>query len=742
MRKKAGEPGKKGVTRVPVIIQLERRECGAACLSMVAAYYDKWVPLEQTRIDCGVSKNGASAGGIVRAAKSYGFNAKGYTYETKALKEKAIYPCIIHWNMKHFVVLCGFKGDRALIIDPGKGKRLIDAETFDKSFTGVCIIIEPGEDFVPSGEKKSVLSFVKKRLKKMIPAALILTALMIANGIFGFIDPYITRIFLDEYIGGGESPALCGFIALMLLLAAAEIAVTLFLSFYRLNISGRLAVEGSTSYVKKLLKLPIGFFEQRGVTDLIKRSETNASVSISLVSTFAPLIIQSVLMAVYLFVMLSQSVVLTVVGLAAVVINLNLSRYIAARRVEYSRVMLNDSSRLSSTSVAGFEMMESLQAMGATGGYFNRWAGYQAGIDNAKAAFMRIEAYLNLIPSFASTAANYLIMLIGVYLTMEGRFTLGMLMAFLGYLSSFMMPADTLINMGKTISEASVDMERIEDVMEYPDDPYGAGQDDLGEGDEKGTAKACAVGNDGTAAGLRGELSVKGLSFGYERFKEPLIKDFNLTLRPGERAAVIGHSGCGKTTVMRLMAGLYIPWEGDITYDGRHMADIGHRTLRSSVGVVDQNSRLFNDTILENIRLWDESVTLEQAESACKCAGIHQDILGLKEGYATLLSEGGSNLSGGQRQRLEIARALVRNPSVLFLDEATASLDEAMESRVLASIAEKNITTVIVSHRLSAIRDCDRIIVMDRGRIVAEGTHSKLLRDSDIYARLVADEKG
>ncbi len=671
------KPKTKGVAKVPLITQLEYRECGAACLSMVAAYYDKWIPLEQTRVDCGVARHGVSAGNIVRAARTYGFLAKGYSLSSDKLIGRVHFPCIIHWEMKHFVVLCGFFGGYAYINFPGRGRARVSMDEFDKSFTGVVLDITPGEGFEPSGAPKSILSFAKKRLVGLGGVIAVMVAVMVVNSIFGFVNPRMTQSFLDRLLSARELPYLSSFLWIMTLLALSQVLVTLTQCIFRLRVEKSIAAAGNTSYMEKLMHVPQSFFNTRLSGDLMMRKGTNASISLSLVSTIAPLFINIVMMVFYLVIMIRHSLILTAVGVFCVLINLYLSGYIAKKRLDYNRMFLNDISVYNTSTMMGLDMMESIRASGAEEGFFNTWKQYKDKKYDGKKSYLLADARLSFFPGFLSGMTNYAVMILGVYLTLKGEFTLGIMMAFLGYLGGFMNPADTLIFAGQKLSEMRADMDRVEDVMEYPDDPI-------------------ATSNSKKDIVLSGDIDIKGVTFGYSRFDKPVLSDFNMKIEPGTLSLITGASGCGKTTLLRLLTGMYLPWEGQILFDGKSIDKIGHKAFTKNVAIVDQDITLFTDTIKNNLTLWNDDISEEDMIRACRDAAIYEHIMD-RGGFETELFF--DEFSGGQRQRLEIARALCVNPRILILDEATANLDEATESSILSAIRSRGITCIMVTHR-------------------------------------------
>ena len=725
MKDKIKKPVTNKVAKVPMIMQMEALECGAACLTMVMAYYNKWIPLEQVRYDCGVSRDGSNAKNVLLAARNYGFEARGYRFEPESLKKEGEFPCIIHWNFNHFVVLDGFRGNKAVLNDPARGEVTVSMKEFDEAFTGIVLMIEPGENFEPSGKPKSILEFVKKRLKGTGPLIAFVAITTIISYLFGLINPIMSQIFMDRLLTGVNRQWLTPFVGLMSILAFLQIIVQAVSVVYSLKINGKLSIVGSTSYMWKLMRMPMEFFSQRMVGDILQRESTNASLAASLVDTIAPLALNAIMMFFYLFIMLRYSVVMTLVGIASVLFNLLMSRYISKKRINFSRVQMRDSGKLVSTTMNGIAMIETIKSSGAENGYFERWAGYQASLNSANVKYSKSNVYLGLIPGFVSSLASYLVTFLGIYYAMFGNFTLGAIMTFQNYLSSFISPAMSLIGASQTIQETRTEMERVEDVMNYPDDPY---FNDVPYSDEVDYAK------------LRGNVELKNVTFGYSRLAPPLIEDFNMKLEAGHSVAFVGASGCGKSTLSKLISGLQVPWSGEILFDGKPIKDIDRSVFTGSLAVVDQDIILFEDTIANNIKMWDNSIEDFEMILAARDASIHEDIMQRENGYQYKLTEGGKDLSGGQRQRLEIARVLAQDPSIIILDEATSALDAKTEYDVVRAIKDRGITCIVVAHRLSTIRDCDEIIVLSKGKVVERGTHEELYNKGGYYAELISNE--
>lgn len=719
------KPFNKGRVKVPVIMQLEAMECGAASLCMVLAYYGKWVPLEQMRKDCGVSKDGSKMSNIMKAATAYGMVTHAYSCSTEKLRESGIFPCILYWGFNHFVVCDGFRGDRVYLNDPARGDLHMSVEMFEESYTGVCLMLEPGEDFQPSGEQISMYRYAAEKLKKTRSTVLFVAITTAIISLLGILMTGFTRVFLDKLLTGQEPGWVRPFLLLYGIVTLIYLTTSWIQAIYTLKMNGKMAIEGNSSYMWKVLRLPMEFFSQRYAGDILSRKRENASIAKSITEIIAPLAINAIMMVFYFICMIRYSWLLTVICVGTVALQLWVSQMISRKRVNITRVLMRDQGKLDSTTISAMSMIESIKASGAEEGYFEMWAGYQASANRQLVRYQKLNQYMGMIPDILSSLMNAAILLVGILLVIRGDFTAGMILAFQGLLASFVKPAQSMISSQQQLQELRTSMERIDDVMQYPEDTM------------LPTAEKEAAQGPVQEGKLTGWIEMRDVSFGYSPLDPPLIEHFNMVVEPGKSVAFVGGSGCGKSTLTKLISGLYQPWSGEVLLDGKPLPQIDHRIRTASTAVVEQDITMFEETIENNIKMWDPTIEDFEVILAAKDANIHDNILRKEGGYKAMLQENGGNFSGGERQRLEIARALVKDPTILIMDEATSALDARSEFEITQAIRARGVTSVIVAHRLSTIRDCDEIIVMDHGKIMERGTHEDLMKQNGLYCELV-----
>jgi NHLM bacteriocin system ABC transporter peptidase/ATP-binding protein len=711
----------------PTVIQMEAVECGAASLAIVLGYYKVYVPLEELRVACGVSRDGSKASNIVKAAKNYKLIARGLRKEPNDLKNLPL-PMIVYWNFNHFLVVEGFGKDKVYLNDPASGPRTVTESEFSDSFTGVVLTFEKAEDFAPSGKPQALLPALRKRLVGLEPAIgyIVLTGLALL--LTGFVIPVFSRVFIDDILLAHQNwiQALLVGMALTALLRAAW---TWLQSYFLLRLETFLAISTSSKFFQHILNLPTEFFAQRYAGDISSRIAINDQVATLLSEQLATTLLNIVLVVFYVILMLQYDPLLTFIGVAIALSNIFALRLVSRRRVDANQKLLQERAKLIGTIFNGLQIIETLKATGTESDFFARWAGYQAKAVTAEQELGTLTQILAVVPTLLTAVNTAAILFIGGLRVMDGALTIGMLVAFQSLMASFIDPVNEIVALGGTLQEVQGNLNRLDDVFNYEQD--------------RGIAQSAKVlAPKGAPAKLAGYLELRNVTFGYSRLDKPLIEDFSLWLKPGDRVALVGASGSGKSTIAKLVSGLWEPWSGDVLFDGVERKSVPRRVLTNSLAMVDQDIALFEGTIRENLTLWDHTIPDVDVVQAAKDGVIHNEIANREGGYEHLVEEGGRNFSGGQRQRLEIARALINNPSILVLDEATSALDPVTEKVIDDNLRRRGCTCLIIAHRLSTIRDCDEIIVLEKGKVVQRGTHDELYKVDGPYANLIrAEEK-
>ncbi|MGA5225701.1 NHLP family bacteriocin export ABC transporter peptidase/permease/ATPase subunit [Streptomyces koyangensis] len=716
--------------RTPTVLQMEAVECGAACLAMVLAHHGRHVPLEELRIACGVSRDGSRASNVLKAARSYGLTAKGMQMEPAALREVRA-PAVLFWEFNHYVVHEGFlrrPGRRGAVRlnDPDKGRRVVSAEEFDASFTGVALVLEPGPSFRKGGRKPGLFGALPARLRGT--GATLLTALLasLLLVVVGAALPALSRTYIDLFLIGERTSVLGPLFAAMGALVALTASLT---ALQQANLlRGRIisSTLSSARFLRHLLRLPVTFFAQRSPADLVQRLQSNDTVAETLARDLAAAAVDGVVVVLYALLLWTYDPQLTVVGVGIALLNIVAMRVVIQLRATRTQKLRADNARLTTTAYTGLQLIETMKATGGEDGFFRRWAGQHATTLEEQQRLGVPTAVLSVVAPALATFNSALILWIGGVRAVEGHLSVGLLVAFQALMVRFTAPLTRLNGVAGRIQDFAADVTRLRDVEAFPADGL--------------YRREGAGGGEADTRRLAGRVELEGLTFGYSPLDPPLLTEFSLTVGPGRQVALVGGSGSGKSTVSRLLAGLYQPWEGTIRIDGQPLTEIPRSALAASVSFVDQDIFLFEGTVRENVTLWDPSLPDEAVRTALRDAGLEAVIARRPDGIHARVEQDGRNFSGGQRQRLEIARALVRRPSVLVLDEVTSALDAETEQRVMAALRRRGCACVIIAHRLSTVRDSDEIVVLDGGRVVERGRHAELVARGGAYAALVEEK--
>ncbi len=722
------KPGRRTV-RTPTVLQMEALECGAASLAMVLAHYGRHVPLEELRIACGVSRDGSRASNVLKAARSYGLRAKGMQMEPEALAEVQA-PAILFWEFNHYVVYDGMGrrfGKRGVHInDPDKGRRFVPAEEFGASFTGICLVFEPDASFTRGGRKPGILNALPARLRGTggtLVASLLASLLLVA---VGAAVPALSRTFIDTFIVGGQTSMLPPLFASM---AVAVVLTAVLTGVQQANLlRGRIisSTLGSARFLRHLLRLPVTFFAQRSPADLVQRLRSNDTVAETLARDLAAAAVDGIVVVLYALLLWTYDPQLTLVGVGLALLNVVAMRIVIRLRATRTQKLRADTARLTTTAYTGLQLIETMKATGGESGYFRRWAGQHAITLEEQQRLGVPSAVLGVVAPTLATLNSALILWIGGLRAVEGHLSVGLLVAFQALVTRFTAPITRLNGVAGRIQDFSADVARLGDVERFPADTFHTR--DEGQPDAEGARR------------LTGQVTLEDITFGYNPLDEPLLRGFSLSVGPGRQVALVGGSGSGKSTVSRLVSGLYSPWEGAIRIDGQRLEDIPRGRLAASVSFVDQDVFLFEGTVRDNVALWDPSIPDDAVVTALRDAALYDDVIARRPGgIHCRVEQDGRNFSGGQRQRLEIARALVRRPSVLVLDEVTSALDAQTEQTVMDSLRRRGCACVVIAHRLSTVRDSDEILVLDRGTVVERGRHEDLAVAGGPYAELMKE---
>jgi NHLM bacteriocin system ABC transporter peptidase/ATP-binding protein len=709
--------------KTPTVIQMEAVECGAAALKIVLGYHGRIVALEELRLACGVSRDGVKASNVLKAARQYGLTSKGFKCEPDKLRDIRL-PFIVFWNFNHFLVVEGIKREKYYLSDPATGPRMVGPEEFNQAFTGVVLTFEKGPEFRRGGKNPSLLRALGNRLRGCHVALCYVLLASFALVIPGLAIPTFTKVFIDNFLVLHMDEWLKPLLVAMAITAILRAVLTHIQLSSLLRLENRLAVSTTGKFFWHILRLPMEFFSQRAPGELVARIEINDKVAGLLSGELATNAVNLLMVGFYALLMFQYDVALTVIGIVTAALNLAALRYVSRKRVDDNRRLLQDQGKLWGVTMGGLLLIETLKSTGSESDFFARWSGNHTKVVNMQQQLGVSSQLLSTVPPMLSGVNAALVLGIGGYRVMDGLLTMGMLVAFQTLMHSFIDPVNKLTDLGGKIQKTEGEMYRLDDVLRYRPDAQAPGTANTRDGEE-------------VTARLMGYVELRNITFGYSRLEPSLIQNFSLKLAPGDRVAIVGSSGSGKSTVAKLVAGLYQPWEGEILFDGQPRNSLSRDLINNSLAMVDQDIFLFEGSVRENLTMWDTSVTEPDLMQASKDAQIYDDLATRGGGYDYTIEEMGRNFSGGQRQRMEIARALANNPRILILDEATAALDAKTEQLVDDALRRRGCTLLIVAHRLSTIRDCDEIIVLDRGKVVERGSHDELANAGGPYSALI-----
>lgn len=706
--------------KTPTVFQMEATECGAASLSMIFAYYGKFLPLEQMRIETGVSRDGCNAGNMMRAAKRFGLECRGFRREPDALREIET-PCIIHWNFNHFVVFEGFKGGFAYLNDPAVGRRKLTFDELDEGFTGVVLTFKVTDAFVKEKKKNTAWAMIGQRLKGQYGVLFKLFYIGLLLVFPGLILPVLSQVFIDDILVGGYTDWITKILVFMGCLVILKSGLHYYRDLILQKLRSKMTLMSGMDFLTHMLRLPMNFFDQRYAGDLVNRMNNNTEVSAFLAGDLAETVLNILVAAFYLIILFIYSPIMTLIGLCNVAVCLGVVLATKQFISDASIKQQMSGGKLYGAICAGLSITDTLKASGAENEYVSRVLGYHVKNANLVQEQTRFQKIISAIPGATGNITDVLHMLVGGILVINGSLSMGMLTAFCSLFDSFIEPVNALVSFAQKIQTLKASIGRVEDVQKYPEDERYS-RDVEGQQSYKK---------------LNGEIELVDISFGYSTLKPALVEHFSFRLNSGETIAFVGPSGCGKSTVSKMISGLYSPWGGDILLDGKSMRYLPKECLNASIATVSQNITLFTGTIRDNLTMWNTAILEEDMIEAAKDACIHDFIISCPGGYDYTLTENATNISGGQRQRLEIARALATKPSILIMDEATSALDPIVEKQVMDNIKRRGCTCVIVAHRLSAIRDCNQIVVMKNGKIIQQGTHKSLMSSDGYYRGFV-----
>ncbi len=710
--------------KVPVVIQMRPGENGAAALCMMLGYYKKYVPIQEMREVCVSSRNGSSPQQMADAAQRYRLDAKVETPGFEELRNMKL-PLLVSWKKRYWCILTSIRGDIVSITDPAKGEIKMTMEKFEELYSGKVIIVSKGSGFVADGKRESLLSLIKGRLeylRKPLFSLMILTLICIFLNI-GMVK--LQKSILDSHMSPSTDEEMKAALVILLVYIVALAAYFIF-SVAKTNLINRSsrdisAVSGSRLF-KKMFDQPLKFFEQYSAGELMSRIDNNINLDNSIIRSLVPRAVDAVMTVVYLVTLMRYNSIMTIVCLAVILIDLAVNLKIQERNAIAARSMTTSGNVLNTAVLNGMNMIETIKSTGSERSFYNMWRDSQMQANDGKLHSQKINALITFVSGIHGYLLQGIQLFLGAYFVLHGSFTLGSMALFQGILNNMNSSLNNCITAVNSLQTMRTNIERVNDIMLRDSrQPIPLPESEYDSADKLG-----------------GHLVARNISYRYNLGDRLAVDDVSMEVMPGQMVAIVGKTGCGKSTMLKILADLYEAESGEILYSGKHRDEIPDVVFHSSVMTVDQDTMMFEDSVYNNIRMWDSTIENYEVILAARDALIHDRILRGKRDYGEPIEENGRNFSGGELQRLELARALAHEPTLLFLDEFTSALDALTEDRVIQSIRAKGTTCVIVAHRLSTIVDCDRIYVMDGGKIVQEGTHEELYAQEGLYRDLIS----
>jgi len=700
--------------RVRFVPQIEVTECGAASLTMVLAYHGHHAPLSELRQACGVSRSGADALSIVRAARRYGLEAQGVRIELDQLTSVPL-PAILHWDFEHFLVLERVKRKKAVLIDPASGRRAMSFEELGRHFTGIALLLEPSSSLKKRKRTRPSLAKYREIFRSSIPSIAQVLLASLALQVVGLLFPVATQILLDAIIVPHQRAWLVGLAAALAAAVLTKTLLTLVRSFVVQGLRSVLDFTLMTRFLNHLLSLPLAFFQQREAGDLVQRVQSNSTIQNLLSNQAISALLDTFLLLGYAGLMLAFDLKLGLLIIGFGVVRVILLLVFREQNQLAMAAELTASGREYGALLEAMSGLETTKASDAGNRMVQRWAHRMTGRVNSSVDRRRLGMVSRHVTTFLQGLGTALVFFVGGEQVVEQRMTIGTFASFLALQSLFMTPLQSLLETVSQLQYLGNHLERLDDVLTTPPEPSG--------GENPGR--------------LRGAIELEDVSFSYSPSEPPILHEVSVRIRAGEKVAIVGPSGAGKSTLARLLLGMHLPSSGKISFDGCDLRELDLQAVRGQMGVVMQDTFLFDDTVHANLTLPDEEIPLERLRAAARLACVEEVIDAMPEGFYSRLGDNGNVLSGGQRQRLNLARALVRKPSVLLLDEATSALDLETESRVHANLASIGCTRILIAHRLATVQDADRILVLQDGRLVQEGTFDELSEREGLFRSLV-----